>query len=222
MISRLGKTRAPSSPCHFGPVGIAGLGWPWSPKRASAATIRSVAGLTDEERQRLTKVVSGRVGRRSDAKELVSAYLCATERSAFLRTTADGPVPTSLPVERSLVLIEVSRQLQRVIEDFEIQALFRVSASQARTMRTALLATYPDLTNELSLSWSLVDSYTNGRQKGRGFTGTVVVFADADRRDGFAAYCKRLGIGVEDLLGNEELPWRLLVSDDFPKDSLPK
>lgn len=182
----------------------------------------TMAGLTDAERNRLTDVVAGRLGARTDAKKLVAAYLDAVARSAFLRTTADSPVPTSLPVERALVLIEVSRQLGRVIEDYEIQALFRVSASQARAMRTSLLATYPDLTNELSLTWSLVEAYVKGRQKGRAFSGTVVVFADVDRRDVFADYCKRLGIGVEELLGDEAHPWRLLVSDAFPKSSLPK
>jgi hypothetical protein len=179
------------------------------------------AGLTAEERRNLERVVAARLGARSDAKQLVVAYLDGMARSAYARTIGDGSVPTSLPMERSLVLIEVSRQLGRVIEDHEIQALFRVKPSDARAMRTALFATYPDLTNELSLAWAMVGAHTAGRQKGRTFAGIVIVFADGDRRDTFTAYAKRLGIGIEELLGDHERPWKALVADEFPKSSLP-
>jgi hypothetical protein len=89
-------------------------------------------------------------------------------------------------------------------------------------MRTALLATYPDLTNDLSLAWCLVDAYIDGRRRGRSVAGSVVVFPDVERREAFSAYAKRLGIAVEELLGDEKQPWKLVVSDQFPKELLPK
>lgn len=170
----------------------------------------------------LENAVANRLGARSDVPALISAYVDGTARTAYLRTVGEGSVPTSLPMERSLILLEVSRKLARVIEDFEIEALFRVNASQARAMRTALLATYPDVTNALALAWSLVDAHASGRQKGRTFTGTVIAFAAEDRRNAFSDYTKRLGMRVEQLLGDASQPWRLLVSDDFPKSALPK
>lgn len=133
-----------------------------------------VSGLSDDERQRLEKVVRRRVGPRSDAPQLVEAYLDAMLRNAFARTTDGGPVPTSLTVERSFILIEISRQLKRVIEDFEIQALFRVTLPSARAMRTTLLATYSDDAAELTLAWALRGARTGRRQRASSFTGTTV------------------------------------------------
>lgn len=99
-------------------------------------------GISDEERQHLTDVVTRRIGARSTPDELealVSGYLEAVVRNAFKRTTDPGPVPTSLTAERSALLIEVSSQMGKVIEDYEIQALLRVPLTQARTMRTGLM-----------------------------------------------------------------------------------
>jgi hypothetical protein len=185
-------------------------------------TISPMAAISAEELKRLEQAVASRLGARSDAAVLVRAFVDGTTRTALVRTVGEGSVPTSLPMERSLILIEVSRELGRVIEDFEIQALFRVSPAQARAMRTALLATYPDVVNDLSLAWSVVDAFCDGRKKGRSWAGTVVVFAAEDRRNAFADYARRLGADVEELLGDAERPWRLLVSDTFPKGQLPR
>ncbi len=142
-----------------------------------------MVGLSGEELVRLEAVIARRVGVRCDPKKLVEAYLAALAASGFRRTVGDGPVPTSLTAERSLVLIEVSRQLGRVIEDFEIQALFRVSQSTARSMRTTLLATYSDDTDALTLDWSLRGARQDGREKTAEFTGTAIVLTSEDRRD---------------------------------------
>jgi hypothetical protein len=180
-----------------------------------------VAGLTSDERKRLKEVVARRVGARSDAPGLVDAYLAAVERHAFARTCDAGPVPTALNVERSAVLVEICRQLKRVIEDFEIEALFRVTRSQARTMRTTLLASYSDVTDELTLTWALVGSRTLGRYSRDSLVGTEIQFGSEERRDAFAAQMERTGTPFATLLGDEEKPWRAAVSDAFPKESLP-
>lgn len=179
-------------------------------------------GLSDAERQALEKVVGRRVGARSDAKLLVEAYLDAMARNAYFRTTDDGPVPTSLTAERSLILIEISRQLKRVIEDFEIQALFRVPLSAARSMRNTLMATYSDDADRLTLAWSLRGARSGKREKTADFTGATIVFTAADRRDAFVDFAERSGIGVAVLRGDDAKPWKVAVSDDFPKDQLPK
>jgi hypothetical protein len=181
-----------------------------------------VAGLTPEERARLEQVVARRVGARSKAKDLVAAYLDAMARHAFAHTTDAGPVPTSLTAERSAILIEISRQLHRVIEDFEIQALLRVSATQARSMRTTLLATYSDDADDLTLEWSLRDARTGRRRKVDSFTGTEIFLDSEDRRDAFVAYARRNGVPVEVVLGDDARPWQIVVGDAFPKDQLPK
>jgi hypothetical protein len=114
-----------------------------------------MAGLTKDEQGLLETVVGRRVGVRSDGKVLVDAYLTAMARNAYARTVESGPVPTSLVTERSAILIEISRQLGRVIEDFEIEALFRVTPTQARSIRSTLLATYSDDADTLTLTWSM-------------------------------------------------------------------
>ena len=181
-----------------------------------------MAGISPEEQKTLEHVVAGHVGKRSDAKQLVQAYLDAMHRNAYSRTIDSGPVPTGLPAERSMILIEISRQLGRVVEDFEIQALFRVTPSAAKGMRATLFATYPDLTNELSRAWALQGAFIDGRTKGRTFAGTVIVFSEEDRRDVFVAYAQRQGIPIEALYGDEARPWKVVVSDAFPKEQHPK
>jgi hypothetical protein len=42
----------------------------------------AMAGLSPDERKTLEQVIAGRVGKRSDAKELVQAYLDAMHRNA--------------------------------------------------------------------------------------------------------------------------------------------
>lgn len=180
-----------------------------------------MAGLTKAERERLTQVVARRLGARSDAADLATAYLEAAERHAFARTCEPGPVPTTLNVERSAVLIEISRGLKRVINDFEIQALFRVTAAQAKAMRTTLLAMYSDDTDELTLAWSLEEARTLGRLDVGAFTGTEIQFNSKERRDSFLAQNERAGVKVEVLLGDEARPWRAAVGDAFPKANLP-
>jgi hypothetical protein len=182
-----------------------------------------MGGLEPAERKRLEETVAARVGARSaDAGALTAAYLDAMERNAYRRTMGPGPVPTSLTSERSEMLFEICVQLERVIEDFEIQALFRVTATQARAMRKTLLATHSDEANRLDRAWSLVGATTAARRKGRTVTGEVIVFKDEDRQHAFIAYAERIGIAVEPVLGEGDKPWQVIVSDDYPADRLPR
>jgi hypothetical protein len=182
-----------------------------------------MGGLQPVERRLLEETVAARIGARAgDARELTAAYLDAMERNAYFRTMGPGPVPTSLASERSEMLFEVCNQLQRVIEDFEIQALFRVTETQARAMRRMLLATHSDEANRFDHAWSLVGATTAARRKGRKVTGEVIVFQDEDRQSAFMAYAGRTGIAVERVLGEGDKPWQVIVSDDYPADRLPR
>jgi hypothetical protein len=165
--------------------------------------------------------VEHRVGVRSNAVTLVDAYLDAMVRNAYARTTGDGPVPTNLTAERSMILIEISRQLNQVIEDFEIQALFRVTLPAARAMRSTLLATYSDDADKLTLAWALRDARVDGREKYDSVKGEVIVFDSEDKRDAFLANVERSGVPVRKMLGDPEKPWKVVVGDSFPKDQLP-
>jgi hypothetical protein len=182
-----------------------------------------MGGLEPAERKRLERTVAARLGARSgDAAGLTAAYLDAMERNAYLRTMGPGPVPTSLTSERAEMLFAICNQLERVIEDFEIQALFRVTATQARAMRKTLLATHSDEANQLDHAWSLVGATTAARRKGRRVTGEVIVFQDEDRQHAFIGYAERTGIAVERVLGEGDQPWQVIVSDDYPADRLPR
>lgn len=180
-----------------------------------------MASLTRDERNRLEAVVGRRLGARADAKVVVSAYLDAMARSAFARTVNPGPVPTSLVAERSAILIEISRQLGRVIEDYEIQALFRVAPAQAKSMRTTLLATYSDDTDALALAWSMLGARNLGRMKVDDLSGTKVALDSEDRRDSFIAYAGRIGVAVRVVTDDSAHPWSIVVADEFPKADLP-
>lgn len=177
--------------------------------------------LSQAELNALKKVVDARLGNRSDGAALVDAYLIGVRRYAYERTAASAPVPTSLVAERAALLIEVSRELGRLIEDYEIQALLRLTPSSAASLRRTLLATYTDDADELLLAWTLRGARRGGRQKD-GFAGTEVEFADKDRRDQFVALQKRNGVDVRVLHGDDERPFLVLVGDGFPKRKLPK
>jgi hypothetical protein len=181
-----------------------------------------MGGLTDEERRRLEETIARRLGARSDAAQLTSAYLDAMAHYAYTRTAGSGPVPTSLTSERSEILIEICRQLRRMVEDFEIQALMRVTTTQARAIRTALQAAHSDDAAELDLHWSLRGAKNHKRRKGTAFTGEVIVFAAEDRRDAFIAYAERSGIEIEPIQGEAGAPWQVVVGAGFPRDRLPK
>lgn len=180
-----------------------------------------MAGLTKEEQGLLERVVGRRLGVRSDAPVLVDAYLNAMARNAYSRTVESGPVPTSLVTERSAILIEISRQLGRVIEDFEIQALFRVTAPQARSMRTTLLATYSDDADALTLAWSMRGARQLGRLTVDDLNGTKVRLESEDRRDALIAYAGRAGVEVRVITDDEAHPWAVVLGDAFPKADLP-
>lgn len=185
------------------------------------AMFAPMGALSDTERDDLMAAIARRVGKRSDAAKLMNAYLDATHRHAFARTALPAPVPTTLNVERTALLVELSRALGRVIEDFEVEALFRVTASQARTMRSTLLATYRDVTDELTVEWSLRGAKSDGRREVDGLTGTAIRFTTEERRDAFAAQMARTGTASEILLGEAEAPWTVVVGDAFPADKLP-
>lgn len=177
--------------------------------------------LSDEQAKRLLEVVTRRLGARSDPKTLVEAYLTAAVKHAYARTCEMGSVPTSIVVERSTLLIEISRELGRVIEDFEIQCLYRVTLTQAKSMRTTLLATYLDDTDELTLAWSLVDATRQGRRDVGKLNGKVIVFTSEERRDAFFEQAQRLGASVAVVHGDPATPFQVVVGDDFPTAKLP-
>jgi hypothetical protein len=180
-----------------------------------------MTGLTKDERALLETVVGRRLGARSDAKVVVGAYLDAMARNAFSRTVEPGPVPTSLVAERSAILIEISRQLGRVIEDFEIQAIFRVAPPQARSMRTTLLATYSDDADALTLAWSMLGARQLGRLSVDGLNGTKVMLESEDRRDALLAYARRAGVEARVVTDDAAHQWAVVLGDDFPKADLP-
>ncbi|MGO4362278.1 hypothetical protein [Terrabacter sp. RAF57] len=180
-----------------------------------------MSGLTKDELSRLETVVARRLGARSESKTLVDAYLTAMAKNAYSRTVESGPVPTSLVSERSAILIEISRQLGRVIEDFEIQALLRVTPPQARSMRSTLLATYSDDADVLTLTWSMRAAHQLGRETVDGLNGTKVSLASEDRRDALISYAERAGVAVRTITDDDAHPWAVVLGDDFPKADLP-
>jgi hypothetical protein len=178
--------------------------------------------IVAEERATLSKTIERRLGTRGDPSELAKAYLIAAQRHALARTTEVGPVPTSLTVERSGLLLEISRELGRVIDDSEIEALFRVPRSQARSMRTTLLATYSDITDELSLKWALLDAKNDGRKTVDHVNGTALRFETEGQRDAFISQTKRMGYATAKILGDATVEWGLVVADDFHHISMPE
>lgn len=175
--------------------------------------------LPASDRARLVEVVQRRLGPRGAAEALVDAYLVASVRQAFQRTTQDAPIPTTLTVERTVLLLEICRALGRVVDDREVQALLRVGAMQARSIRRSLLATFSDSTDELVTAWALDGATNAGRRKGDTYAGTAVVFGSKEKRDAFIAELTRSGFSCDVDEGDRLHPWVALVGDEF---ELPK
>ncbi|MEV8239353.1 hypothetical protein AB0O90_03885 [Microbacterium testaceum] len=179
-----------------------------------------MGALDDADTVRLKNVVLRRLGAGHDAQALVDAYLTAAQRHAFARTVEIGPVPTSLTVERSGLLLEISRELGRVVDDAEIQALFRVSRSQARAMRTTLLASYSDITDDLTVYWALKDASNGGRKKVGDVNGTLVRLSSEQKLEAFLSQMERLGVPTETMTDSRS-GWAVVVSDAFDRQRLP-
>lgn len=177
--------------------------------------------ISASERTEFENTLARRLGRRGNGAELATASLVAAQRHLIHRAQQLGPVPTTLTVERSAVLVEISKALGRVVEDYEIEALFRVTASQARAMRLTLLASYADVTDELTIRWALVDATTGERRSTETFTGPQIEFASEDRLRAFVSQMRRAGIDVEVVHDEEATPWLVVVGDDFPENQLP-
>lgn len=160
----------------------------------------------------LEAAIGRRLGQRGNASQLADAYLSGVEAYAIERTTANGPVPTSLPVERAAMLFEVCQKLGRVIEDYEIEALLRLPPALAKAVRRTLLATYPDSTNSLIVAWAIQGAKYRGKFE-LDFVGHKIQFADSDRRDGYKEVKQREGIKVQDIV-DEQHPWSALVDEN--------
>lgn len=109
-----------------------------------------------------------------------------------------------------------------MVEDYEIQALLRVTPTAARSLRNTLLATYSDDADDLTLAWALTGAHRGTRVNADGIKGTELVFTGEDRRDAFIEHAARIADAARALLGDDAHPWRAVVSDDFPLIDLPK
>jgi pimeloyl-ACP methyl ester carboxylesterase len=190
------------------------------PDRLAPACIRRTT-IAEGSTERLERVIKNRVGRRSDGGELARAYADGAAQHALNSAMGSGPVPTSLPAERAALMIEVSRKLGRLVEDYEIEALLRLTSGLAKSVRRTLVATYTDIAAELLETWSLKGSRARGRLKGDDFAGEAISFADEDRRDAFVEAQEKVGIPVQVVHGDADSPWMVIVGDEFPADRLP-
>ena len=179
------------------------------------------AAIVEGDAERLERVIKNRIGARSDGGELARAYAEGAAQHALNSAMGSGPVPTSLPAERAALMIEVSRKLGRLVEDFEIEALLRLTSGLAKSVRRTLVATYTDAAAELLERWSLKGARGKGRRKVDDFAGEAISFADEDRRDAFVEAQEKVGIPVQVVHGEADNPWMVVVGDEFPTDKLP-
>lgn len=182
---------------------------------------RMLAMASDSDTCELEKRIQNRLGSRGNGTELARAYLDGAREHAINRTLGNGPVPTTLAAERAALLVVVSKKLNRLIEDFEIQALLRLAPAQASSLLRTLLATYADDAHDLLQQWSLHKARKDGRAKASNFGGTKIVFSSKDRRDNFVQLQEQQEIDVEIVDKDDEHNWVVIVGDQFPKDRLP-
>lgn len=167
------------------------------------------------EVEKLASVLSDRLGKHSDGRELALAYMCAVQWNAIARTLGPGPVATSFAADRISLLMDVSKELGRLLSDIEIGALMRVTMSNARRWHRELLAVYADEANPLALNWSLAGARLCGRGKENGVVGNKVAVSNKEKIATLVHQIGRLGFDAVVLHGEPKEPHLVLISDAF-------
>src|SRR5262245_34313396 len=111
--------------------------------------------MADTAAQRIAKALRARLGPQAKADEVAKAYLKASDEHALSRTLGVGPVASNLTADRAELMINVSRQLGRLVDRAEIESLLRITSAQASQVHKLMVATYTDDAGPLQISWCL-------------------------------------------------------------------
>lgn len=103
-------------------------------KQTAVSVVRRQTGLTQEE-----------------SAQLVDAVLAGVADEALDMIAGAGAVPSTMADARAARLQFVTRRLKRAPRRREVEVIFRVPSSTARSILSRMLATYPEVVAEAQL-----------------------------------------------------------------------
>jgi hypothetical protein len=131
------------------------------------------------------------------AEQLVDAALAGAVDHAFELIIGSGPVPTSMTTSKADQLRFVCDRVGRLLSQREVEILFRVTSTAARTILTNMLATYEEALREKFLERMRIDAtvVASGTEE-KGLTWTIR-FTEPGTLDTAWSETLRLGLAGE-------------------------
>jgi hypothetical protein len=146
----------------------------------AVARLQTLGGLTKE-----------------DADALVEAALAGAVDQAFELIIGTGPVPTSMSTSRADQLRFICDRAGRLLSQREVEMLFRVTSTTAKTILTTMLATYEESLREKFLDRMRADAkVVPSGSEDAGLTWTLR-FTEASTYDAAWSEVSRLGFASE-------------------------
>ena len=172
--------------------------------------------MAETPTQRIARALRARLGPSADADALAKAYMEASHSHALSRTLGTGPVASSISADRADLMINVSRELGRLVDRSEIEALLRIPAAAAASVLKLMVATYTDDAGPLQIAWCLQGAYSDGvGTHGPIADGSRVVLADRDRLEGLLESLHRDGVNVVAKTDEPELRNLVVIDAGF-------
>lgn len=132
--------------------------------------------------------------------------------------TPEGATATAPPNRSGQVLAasSASRELGRLVDRSEIEALLRVPAAAAGSVLKLMIATYTDDAGPLQIAWCLQGAYSDGVGTHGPITdGNRVVLADRDRLESLVESLHRDGVNAVAKTDEPELRNLVVVDANF-------
>lgn len=172
--------------------------------------------MAESPKERIARALRARLGPKCDSLSLAEAYMKASDSHALSRTLGVGPVASSIAADRAELMINVSRELGRLVDRTEIEALLRIPAAAAGSVHKLMVATYTDDAGPLQIAWCLQGAYEDGvGTHGPVTDGHRVVLADRDRLETLAECLSRDGVVVVVKTNEPELRHLVVIDQEF-------
>ena len=137
---------------------------------------------------------------KADAARLTDAAVAGAVDQAFELINGSGAVPTSMTTSKADQLRFMCDRAGRMLSQREVEILFRVTATAARSILTTMLATYEEALREKFLARMRADARVMATGTEEAGLSWTIRFSESSTLDAAWAEVSRLG-----LLGDAEV-----------------